>query len=107
MIRFRPTRRGRKRPTPLACKPIGLSVAKGFDWQALDEPSKRGLSRSGKAAEQIVDAKWAATGETTNGWRYTMSGGRAGYDFALRAALAKNQSSGPSSPTRSSIPKPR
>jgi hypothetical protein len=33
----------------------------------------------------------AATGETTNGWRYTMSGGRAGYDFALRAALAKNQ----------------
>jgi hypothetical protein len=70
---------------------IGLSVAKGFDWQALDEPSKRGLVRAAKTAEQIVDAKWAATGETINGWRYTMSGGRAGYDFALRAALAKNQ----------------
>jgi hypothetical protein len=70
---------------------IGLSVAKGFDWRSLDEPSKRGLIRASKAAEQIVDAKWAATGETTNGWRYTTSGGRAGYDFALRAALAKNQ----------------
>jgi hypothetical protein len=70
---------------------IGLSVAKGFDWQSLDEPSKRGLTRAVQAANHIVDAKWAATGETTNGWRYTMSGGRAGYDFALRAALAKNQ----------------
>jgi hypothetical protein len=66
---------------------IGLSVAKGFDWQSLDEPSKRGLTRAAKAAEQIVEAKWAETGEITNGWRYTMSGGRAGYDFALRAAL--------------------
>jgi hypothetical protein len=44
-----------------------------------------------KAAEQIIDARWQATGEVTNGWRYTMAAGRAGHDFALRAALAKNQ----------------
>jgi hypothetical protein len=25
---------------------IGLSVANGFDWQSLDEPTKRGLARS-------------------------------------------------------------
>ncbi len=41
------------------------------------------------AGEQIVDAAWASTGETTNGWRYTLAGGRAGHDLALRAALAK------------------
>ena len=70
---------------------IGLSVAKRFDWQALDEPSRRGLARAATAAEQIIDARWHATGETTNGWRYAMAAGRAGYDFALRAALAKNQ----------------
>jgi hypothetical protein len=43
------------------------------------------------AGEQIVDARWQATGELKNGWRYTTGGGRDGYDFALRAALAKNQ----------------
>ena len=28
-------------------------------------------------------------GETTNGWKYTFAGGRAGYDLGLRAALAR------------------
>ena len=68
---------------------IGLSVGKGFDWQALDEPTKRGLARAAKIAPQIIDSKWATAGETTNGWKYTFAGGRAGYDPGLRAALAK------------------
>ena len=68
---------------------IGLGVAKGFQWQTLDEPTKRGLARAVAAGEPIVDAAWATSGETTNGWRYTLAGGRAGHDLALRAALAK------------------
>lgn len=70
---------------------VGLSVTSGFAWQTVDEATRRGLARAVTASEQIVDAAWQATGETTNGWRYTMSGGRAGHDLALRAALAKNQ----------------
>jgi|EndMetStandDraft_7_1072992.scaffolds.fasta_scaffold01349_7 hypothetical protein len=69
---------------------IGLSVAKGFEWKALDDATKRGLARAAKVAPQIADARWEATGEMTNGWRYTFAGGRAGFDLALRAALAKN-----------------
>ncbi|MDD2058494.1 DUF1214 domain-containing protein [Pseudomonas sp. GD03860] len=69
---------------------IGLSVANGFAWQTLDDATRRGLARAAKAAEQIVDQRWKDVGETTNGWRYTLAGGRAGHDFALRAALAKN-----------------
>lgn len=68
---------------------IGLSVARGFEWRKLDDATKRGLARAAKAGEVIVDAAWKATGETVNGWRYTLAGGRAGYDLALRAALAK------------------
>ena len=68
---------------------IGLSVGKGFQWQGLDDATKRGLARAAQAGELIVDAKWASTGEITNGWKYTFAGGRAGYDPALRAALAK------------------
>jgi hypothetical protein len=68
---------------------IGLSVGKGFEWQTLDEPTKRSLARAAKTAPQIIDSKWAAAGETTNGWKYTFAGGRAGYDPGLRAALAK------------------
>ena len=68
---------------------IGLSVGKGFAWKTLDEPTKRGLARAIKAGAQIVDKKWEATGETTNGWKYTFAGGRAGYDPGLRAALVK------------------
>ena len=61
----------------------------GFAWGTLDEPVKRGLARAIEAGSQIVDAAWASTGETTNGWKYTLAGGRAGHDLALRAALAK------------------
>ena len=55
----------------------------------MDEPTKRGLARAIKTGAQIVDKKWEAAGETTNGWKYTFAGGRAGYDPGLRAALAK------------------
>ncbi len=68
---------------------IGLSVARGFDWRSLDEATTRGLARAAGAAERIVDATWCAAGETTNGWRYTPAGRRAGHDLALRAALAR------------------
>jgi hypothetical protein len=47
------------------------------------------LARAAKVAQQIIDSKWAAAGETTNGWKYTFAGGRAGYDPGLRAALTK------------------
>ena len=70
---------------------IGLSVGKGFEWQTLDEATRRGLARAAKTAPRIVDSKWVAAGETTNGWKYTFGGGRAGYDPGLRAALAKNE----------------
>jgi hypothetical protein len=52
---------------------IGLSVGKGFEWQTLDEPTKRGLARAAKARMQIIDSKWAAVGEKTNGWKYAMA----------------------------------
>lgn len=68
---------------------IGLSVGQGFEWQSLDEATKRGLERAIRTGEQIIDNKWAATGEITNGWKYTFAGGRAGFDPALRAALVK------------------
>jgi hypothetical protein len=70
---------------------IGLSVGKAFEWRGLDEATKCGLVRAATAAEQIVDAAWQSTGETTNGWKYTLAGGRAGHDLALRAALCKNE----------------
>jgi hypothetical protein len=68
---------------------IGLSVALGFDYGSLDDVTTRGLARAAGTAERIIDARWADVGETTNGWRYNTAGGHAGYDFALRAALAK------------------
>ncbi|MBO3275667.1 DUF1254 domain-containing protein [Pseudomonas schmalbachii] len=67
---------------------IGLSV-RGFDWNSLDAATLRGLARAVKAGEQIVDQRWKNLGENTNGWRYFMAGGRAGYDFPLRVALVK------------------
>ncbi len=67
---------------------IGLSVADGFDWASLDAPTRRGLARAAKAGAQIVDSTWKSL-PTIDGWRYTMAGGRAGHDFALRAAMTK------------------
>jgi hypothetical protein len=68
---------------------IGLNVGRGLEWQGLDPATRRGLARAARAGEQIIDSRWASAGETTNGWKYTMAGGRAGHDLALRAALAK------------------
>jgi hypothetical protein len=73
-----------------AAQQIGLSVAKGFDWQSLDEPTKRGLARAAKAAEAIIADTYANAAETVDGWRYTMGGGRAGFNYAVRAAFAAN-----------------
>jgi hypothetical protein len=80
---------------------IDLSVSKGFEWQGLDDAAKRGLARAIKTGEQIVESKWAAAGETTNGWKYTFAGGRAGFDLGLRAR-SPSMKSAPNSPIRSS-----
>ncbi|WP_420995268.1 DUF1254 domain-containing protein [Cupriavidus sp. 30B13] len=68
---------------------IGLSVGGGFQWQSLDEATRRGLARAIAAGGQIVDSRWAEAGQIVDGWKYTFAGGRAGHDFALRGALAK------------------
>ncbi len=68
---------------------IGLSVANGFQWQSLDEPTRRGVVRGIKAASDMIDNKWANIGTVVDGWKYTFAGGRSGYDLALRAALAR------------------
>lgn len=68
---------------------IGLSIARGFEWRTLDPPTRRGLARAALAGLQVIDQAWEAFGERTDGWQYVMAGGRAGHDFALRAALAK------------------
>ncbi len=51
---------------------IGLSVAGGFDWPALDEPTRAGLERAASAVEQIIDERWASIGKTVNGWRFSL-----------------------------------
>ncbi len=73
-----------------AAHPIGLSVAKGFDWESLDEPTRRGLARAAVTAQAIIEDTYANAAENVSGWRYTMGGGRAGSDYALRAAMAAN-----------------
>jgi hypothetical protein len=77
-------------PDVAAAHRIGLSVAKGFDWQGLDEPTRRGLTRAATTATAIIEDTYGNAAETVRGWRYTMGGGRAGFDYALRAAMAAN-----------------
>jgi hypothetical protein len=69
---------------------VGLSVAHGFQWQVLNEPARRGLARAAVTAQQLIDHAYLHAAEIVNGWRYTMAGGRAGHDHALRPALASN-----------------
>jgi hypothetical protein len=69
---------------------IGLSVARGFEWQTLDEPTKRGLGRAAITAAAIIEDTYANAAEIVNGWRYTMGGGRAGFNYAMRAAFSAN-----------------
>ncbi len=73
-----------------AAQQIALSIAKGFDWQSLDEPTKRGLARAAVAVEAIIANTYVNAAETVHGWRYTMGGGRAGFDYAMRAAFSAN-----------------
>ncbi len=73
-----------------AAHQIGLSVAKGFEWRDLDEPTKRGLARAAITATAIIADTYANAAEIVNGWRFTMGGGRAGFDYAMRAAFAAN-----------------
>lgn len=73
-----------------AAHQIGLSVAKGFEWEGLNEPTKRGLVRAAMTAQAIIDNTYANAAEIANGWRYTMGGGRAGFNYAMRAAFSAN-----------------
>ena len=73
-----------------AAHQIGLSVANGFEWQKLDEPTKRGLARAAVAADAIIADTYANAAEIVNGWRYTMGGGRAGFNYPVRAAFSAN-----------------
>lgn len=77
-------------PMVRAFRQIGLSVAGRFAWKSLDEPTKRGLTRAAATAQQVIDDAYANSAEIVKGWRYSMGGGRAGYDLALRAAFASN-----------------
>lgn len=73
-----------------AAHQIGLSVSKGFEWQTLDEPTKRGLARAAITADAIIADTFANAAEIVDGWRYTMGGGRAGFNYAVRAAFSAN-----------------
>jgi hypothetical protein len=77
-------------PDVAAAHQIGLSVANGFEWQTLDEPTKRGLARAAITATAIIEDTYANAAEIVNGWRYTMGGGRAGFNYAMRAAFSAN-----------------
>jgi len=77
-------------PDVAAGHPIGLSVARGFAWKSLDEPTKKGLARAAVTAEAIIEDTYANAAEIVNGWRHMMGGGRAGFDYAVRAAFAAN-----------------
>jgi hypothetical protein len=69
---------------------IGLSVAGGFDWERLDETTRRGLERAAVVVDEIVDDAYAHSADVVDGWRYSTASGRTGHDFALRGAFAKN-----------------
>ena len=77
-------------PDVAAAHQIGLSVAKGFEWQGLDEPTKRGLVRAAVTADAIIEETYANAAEIIGGWRYMMGGGRAGFDYATRGAFSSN-----------------
>ncbi len=70
---------------------IGLSVRKGFDWKALDEPTLAGLRRAAPVVDQIIDERWGSMSETVNGWRGSLASGRCSYDWPLNAANTKYQ----------------
>jgi hypothetical protein len=70
---------------------IGLSVRKGFDWEALDDSTLAGLRRAAPVIEQIADERWRSMSETVNGWRGSLASGRCSHDWALNAANTKNQ----------------
>lgn len=75
-------------PTVASFRRIGLSVAKGFDLESVDESTRRGLVRAAATANLIIEDTFANSARIHNGWRYSMGGGRAGHDLPLLAAFA-------------------
>lgn len=90
MQRFLSTSDDQADPMVRSFHGIGLSVARGFEWEKLDDPTRRGLIRSATTAAQIIEETYANAAEIVEGWRYSMGGGRAGHDLALRAAFASH-----------------
>jgi hypothetical protein len=68
---------------------IHLTVAGGFARDELDDAARRGLARATTTAEAIIDHAYLGAATEVDGWRYTLATGRAGHDFALRAAFVK------------------
>jgi hypothetical protein len=69
---------------------VGLRVAKGFDWQSLDESTRPGLAQAATTTSAIIEDTYANAAEAVRGWRFTMGGGQAGFDYALGAAMPAN-----------------
>jgi len=88
MNRFLPRSDDQADPMVRLFHSIGLSVAKSFEWRSLDESTVAALARAAVTAGAIIEDAYAHSSAVVNGWRYSMGGGRAGYDLALRAAFA-------------------
>jgi hypothetical protein len=87
MTRFLPASDDQADPMVVSFRAIGLSVARGFEWQSLDVATIRGLTRAAVTDEVIIEDAYANAADIVAGCRYSMGGGRAGYDLALRAAF--------------------
>ena len=68
---------------------IGLSAERGFRKNELSPAALAGLLRAIPVAQRLIDEKVKRVGETINGWLLNPETGRYGYDYLLRAAIAK------------------
>ena len=68
---------------------IGLSPEHGFQCDELTPAALAGLLRASPVAQQLIDEKVKTLGESINGWLINPDTGRYGYDYLLRAAVAK------------------
>ncbi len=68
---------------------IGLSVEDGFSSENLDSATIAGLLRATAVARQLIQEKVDDLGVRQNGWSVNFNTGKYGYDYLLRAAVAK------------------
>ncbi|MPY21140.1 DUF1254 domain-containing protein [Shewanella sp. YLB-07] len=60
-----------------------------FDYSALSDAQKSGLTKAYQFALHLMDSNAASTGESVNGWRWSRKSGIMGTDYLFRAAWAK------------------